>query len=342
MNPIHSDDAVYVYKGDSGFLAIHLHVDDSMIFSNSKSLLSSFKKFLLEKYKLKWTDRPVLYLGIKMSFNDNGSISSSQPQYVESVLDRFAMTNCNPVKSPLPGNPSLTIASDDEIANAKDLPYQSLVGSLQWLSSTTRPDIAYAVSQVARFQSGWSLSHWMMAKHILCYVKGTAHVGINYTRQPFNATAFSDSDFSQCSISRRSVTGYIIHASNGAVCWQSRRQTVIALSTTEAEYMAACSCAKQMAWVRAFLFNVHHPVEGPSPFLMDNTSAISIAVGESIKARSKHINRRFHFIREQVQGVSICIKYIPIAEMCADCLTKPLGSTSVTHALKLNHMEDIA
>lgn len=342
LTPIHSDDAVYVYQGRLGFLAIHLHVDDSMIFADSAELLATFKTFICGKYELKWTSKPVLYLGIKLTFSDSGAISLSQPQYVESILDRFAMTNCNSVKSPLPGQVNLSPATDEEVNNAKDLPYQSLVGSLQWLASTTRPDIAYAVSQVARFQAAWSVSHWIFAKHILRYVRGTANLGITFSPGPFNPVAFSDSDFSQCITSRRSVTGYIIQAANGPVCWQSRRQSVIALSTTEAEYMAACDCAKQMAWIRGFLFDIHHPIDGPSEFRMDNTSAISIAEGESVKTRSKHIDRRFHFIREQLQQGKLRVSYIPTTEMCADFLTKPLGPTAITHALGLNHMKNVA
>lgn len=325
-----------------GFLAIHLHVDDSMIFADSTDLLAAFKTFICGKYELKWTTKPVLYLGIKLSFHENGSISISQPQYVESVLERFAMTNCNIAKSPLPGNLFLSPATDEEVKNAKDLPYQSLVGSLQWLASTTRPDIAYAVSQVARFQAAWSVTHWVLAKHILRYVKGTSSLGITYSTGSFNPVAFSNSDFSQCVVSRRSVTGYVILAANGPVCWQSRRQAVIALSTTEAEYMAGCDCAKQLAWLRAFLFDIHHPCDGPSDFRMDNTSAISIAEGESVKTRSKHIDRRFHFIREQLQQGKLRISYIPTTEMCADFLTKALGPMGIKHALSLNHMKNVA
>lgn len=106
--------------------------------------------------------------------------------------------------------------------------------------------------------------------------------------------------------------------------------------------MAACDCAKQMSWIRAFLFDIHHPFDGPSEFRMDNTSAISIAEGESVKARSKHINWRFHFIRKQIQQGKLPISYIPTAQMCADFLTKPLGPTAILHALKLNHMKNIA
>lgn len=145
------------------------------------------------------------------------------------------MTNFNAVKSPLPGNLILSPATVDEINSAKDLPYQSLVGSLQWLESTTRPDIGYAVSKFASFQAGWSLSHWLLAKHILRYVKGSVSLGITYTPCPCQPVAFLDSDFSQRAISRQSVTGFIIIAANGPVCWQSRRQSVSGLSTTEAE-----------------------------------------------------------------------------------------------------------
>lgn len=106
--------------------------------------------------------------------------------------------------------------------------------------------------------------------------------------------------------------------------------------------MAACDCTKQVSWICAFLFDILHPFEGPSEFRMDNKSAISIAEGENVKARSKHIYRRFHFIREQLQQGNLHISYIPTTEMCADFLTKPLGPTAIIHALKLNHMKTIA
>lgn len=126
--------------------------------------------------------------------------------------------------------------------------------------------------------------------------------------------------------------------SGGAVCWKSQRQLVVALSTTEAEYIAAAECSKQAAWMRGFLFDVFYPLDVPLPFSVDNTSAIFTATGEGVKSRSKHIDRRHHYIRDMVQSNHIVVKYVPTDLMLADHLTKPLASSQFQHALELNNL----
>lgn len=334
-----SDEAVYVLMDNRGFLVIHLHVDDSLVFCDNITLLTAFETFIHSQYELKWTTDLTLYLGIKLDINSHkNTIKISQPQYVESILDCFAMINCKATESPLSTKTSLLPGTAEDVESAQDLPFQQLVGCLQWLALTTRPDIAYAVSQVSRFNSAWTLEHWMAAKHILRYLKGTPTVGITFDETPLNISVYSDSDFSQCPTTRRSVTGFVVTAAGGLVSWNSKRQTVVALSTTEAEYMAACECAEHLSWVRSFMFDIFFPMEHPTPFFVDNTSAISIATGDGIKARSKHIDRRFHFIRDQLQQGLLEIEYISTSLMKADFLTKSLGPTGMHHALGLNKM----
>lgn len=148
--------------------------------------------------------KPSLYLGIQIHYNREGkTLRMSQTHYIENFLDRFGMTNCNSVKTPLPPNTILTSGSDTEVTEASNLPYQSLIGCLQWLSNSTRPDISHAVSQLSRFNAKWSVHHWMMAKHVLRYLKGTSSLGITFggTKSPLQV--YSDADFSQCSETRR-------------------------------------------------------------------------------------------------------------------------------------------
>lgn len=310
-----------------------------MVFASSPDVMRQFKVFLEAEYDIKWTERPSLYLGIRVTVSENGKlIGLDQDHYIESTLERFAMLNCKPVKSPLPQRTILTPGSATEIEEAKDLPYQSLVGSLGWIASTTRPDIAYAVSQLGRFNSAWTITHWTAAKHVLRYLQGTRQLGLRYVEGSLIPVAFSDSDFSQCPLTRRSVSGFVVILGGGPVSWRSARQFVVALSTNEAEYMAAAECAKHLVWVKAFLFDVMHPVTSPIPFYVDNTSAIDTATGDTINRRSKHIDRRFHFIREQVQAGVLDINHVATEEMLADHLTKPLGPTRIIHALRLNHM----
>lgn len=145
-----SNSAVYVMKESRGLLIIHLHVDDSLVFSDSDCLLQDFETFINSKYELKWTRQPVLYLGIKLNIaSDSSCIKISQPQYINTVLERFCLVNCKPARSPLPQRTSLITGTPEEVEAAKDIPYQQLVGCLQWIASSTRPDISYAVTQLS-------------------------------------------------------------------------------------------------------------------------------------------------------------------------------------------------
>lgn len=302
-------------------------------------LNGEIESFINKQYNLKWTRKPTLYLGLKLDIADDmSSIKISQPQYIDFVLKRFAMVNCNSAKTPLPQKTSLVAGTPDEVNFAKDIPYQQLVGCLQWIASSTRPDIAYAVSQLSCFNAAWTIHHWTAAKHVLQYLKGTQEVGIVYSNTTDTPSAFSDSDFSQCPITRRSVGGQLVTVAGGAVSWQSRRQTVVALSTTEAEYMAAAECAKHMIWVRNFFFDIMFPILSPSSLFVNNTSAIASANSDSIKSKSKHIDRRYHYIKYQVQDGSLIIHHVPTTDMLAGFLTKPLGPQGMTHTLMINRL----
>lgn len=337
--PSPSDSAVYVCKDDLGLLILHLHVDDSMVFASSTAAMERFKLFIHGEYDLKWTDKPSIYLGIRVTISDDGTfVGINQSQYIESTLEKFSMVNCKPVKSPLPHRTILHPGTSKDVAAAVDLPYQSLVGSLGWIASTTRPDVSYAVSQLGRFNSAWTTTHWVAAKHVLRYLRGTQDLSITYSEGSLTPTAYSDSDFSQCPTSRRSVSGFVVVLGGGAVSWRSERQSVLALSTNEAEYMAAAECAKHLSWVRSFMYYIIFETPTALPFFVDNKSAIDTATGESLNRRSKHIDRRFHFIREQSQAGLLDIRHIPTEEILADHLTKPLGPTGIKHALLLNNL----
>lgn len=248
------------------------------------------------------------------------------------------MTNCNTSKTPLPPNTILKSGSEAEIAEAATLPYQSVVGCLQWLSNSTRPDISHAVSQLSRFNANWTNEHWQLAKHVLRYLKGTSTLGITFGGSSSPLKVYSDADFSQCQETRRSVTGYVFCLNNGNISWSSQRQTVVALSTSEAEYMAASEAARHLSWIREFLFDIFLQQNDPTPFFINSTSAVSVITESAIKKRSKHIDRRYHYIREQHNAGKIDIIRIPTTELLADHLTKPLSRVLLEKAVEDNRL----
>lgn len=172
LHPAASYSAVYVWRDDAGILILHLHVNNSMGFASSSKLLNDFKSFLHQEYELKWTEQPThYYLSIWITVSDDGSIIGlNQSHYIEYTLEQFAMVNCKAAKPPFPCCKIMSPGSDEEVEEAKDLPYQSLFGSLGWIVSTTQMDISYAASQLGRFNSAWTVAHWTTAKNFLPYV----------------------------------------------------------------------------------------------------------------------------------------------------------------------------
>jgi hypothetical protein len=165
-----NDDSLYIFQEGSDFIYIHIHVNDGLVFSNSKSLLSHFKQQFSQIYTLKWNDKPSLHLGLKITRNrSNRTIMLSQEHYLKDVLIRFGMDHSNANSTPLPNNLSLGKAA---IVDNK-LPFQQAIGCLSYAAICTRPDIMYAVNYLARFSSCYDHTHWAAVKHLLRYIKGT-------------------------------------------------------------------------------------------------------------------------------------------------------------------------
>lgn len=165
----------------------------------------------------------------------------SQRGYIQEVLQKFGMSECNPISSPIEAGVKLK-KNERPTKEDEKLPYRELVGALTYLSVTTRPDIAYAISYLGQFNNCYDSTHWKAAKRVLRYLKGTIDVGINYNKSEGPVKGFVDADWGGCVIDRRSYSGYIYKLGGGPISWDSRKQKTIALSTTEAEYMALTEC----------------------------------------------------------------------------------------------------
>jgi hypothetical protein len=235
-------------------------------------------------------------------------------------------------------------------------PYREAVGSLLWIANGTRPDIAFSVSQVAKFMSNPGMEHWEAVKRILRYLKGTQNVKITYNglrnvsiagytsgdlplvnkfkdpkegtsnkRVRINPELYVDADYAADPDSRRSITGYIFMLAGGPISWQSRQQASVALSTMEAEYMAACAATQEAIWLRLLLKDLHI-LDGDQPMVIreDNTACMAYAKNNMDYKKSKHIDVKYHFVRERVASGEIVLEYVKSADQLADILTKPM------------------
>lgn len=239
------------------------------------------------------------------------------------------MAECNP--KIVPADPQTNLAAsgfgdgdDGEMFDSSV--YREAVGSVMYLMVCTRPDIAYAVGQVAQFCNDPKPAHWAAVQRIMAYLNGTRNLGISYqgSDSPHCFLAYCDSDYAGDIQSRKSTTGYLLMFNGGQISWASRRQQCVSLSTTEAEYVAMCEASKEVTWMRQLLESIGVQHTGATPLLSDNQGAIKLVLNPGFHRRTKHIDVKYHYIREQQRNGVIKADYVGTKEQLADLLTKAL------------------
>lgn len=238
-----ADSSLFILRKEHQFVYVHMHVDDGFVISNSDDLISQFNAGLLNTYKFRWRENLSSHLGIHLSYNEDGSIFIDQAHYLEEVLERFNMETCNAAKTPFAMGTTLCKGTDEEVKQAQAFPFMSLIGSLMYAAICTRPDITYAVNRLAQFNSCYTETHWLAAKHVLRYIKGSLNKGILYKSSDGILRGYADADYANDKDSRRSVTGFLFTFGSSVFTWKSKRQRTVALSTTEAEYMSISDCS---------------------------------------------------------------------------------------------------
>ncbi|XP_062713574.1 uncharacterized protein LOC134290444 [Aedes albopictus] len=228
-----------------------------------------------------------------------------QESYINDLLQRFNVADCNVVATPADPNQKLTKEmcpnTNEERKQMESVPYRELVGSLQYLAQSTRPDICFAVNMVSQFCQNPGKAHWTAAKRILRYLKGTKAMKLTYSKDSEEAFVdYSDADAGNDPDTRRSITGYVFKQAGGAISWSCRKQATVALSTMEAEYMAVSAATQEAMWWRGLREELHGVSEAVQ-IRCDNLSAVHLAKKEvGYSPRSKHIDIRHHFVREKL------------------------------------------
>jgi hypothetical protein len=194
--------------------------------------------------------------------------------------------------------------------------------------TTTWPDIMYASNLVSRFMESPKDSHWKMAKRILRYIAVTLNFGLRYTKFDSNQlSGYIDSDFAGNLDDRKSTSGHVFQLGTNLISWESKKQPIISISSAEAEYVATTSTSCQVVWLRRILKDMSHTEKDPTPIFYDNTSAISLSKNHGFHKKSKHIDTRFHFIRELVNNGDIALQFHGTRDQLVDIFTKPLGKS---------------
>ena len=314
-----------INSGGEMFL-VAVYVDDIILGGRNESEMNTVKKELGHRFEMKDLGKLHHFLGITVIQDQlAGTIWIGQPFYTEKTLQRYEMHECKPVSTPVNPDSKLVAADGPDVVHNQRL-YQAVVGSLLYLSTKTRPDIAYAVSTAARFCAKPTKEHWIAVKRILRYLKGTTNYGLLYRKDAADTvTGYSDADWAGDVGDRKSTSGYVFIQGGAAVSWKSSKQSCVALSTAEAEYIALSAAVQEAVWLQQLMSDLLNKSIHEMTIFEDNQSTICLAKNQHTHGRTKHIDIKYHFIRNMVEAGRIKLAYCPTENMIADMFTKGLS-----------------
>ena len=320
FNRSDTDSCLYYKRSDRTLTFVVLYVDDLLICCSDAKELEDLKLRLASEFSMKDLGPVKLFMGLEIERSDDKLIISQQ-KFIEKVLCKFGMSDCNPIATPM--EVGLKLERAEENKRTKH-PYRELLGSLMYIMIGSRPDICYALTYLSRFQDCASDVHWAHLKRLLRYLKGTTKLCLQYqiNKAPTILT-YVDSDWANDIEERKSTTGFIIKVYENTVIWASKKQKIVTLSSTEAEYVAACTAACETVWVINTLASLKIDVNRPVTMYEDNLACIMISKNPETR-RTKHFDTKYHFLRELVSGKEIKLESISTKDQLADTLTKAL------------------
>jgi hypothetical protein len=326
------DKCVFIKRtADGRMIILPLYVDDTLAVYDKQDehIWLADKAAIASRYAIKDIGDCEWVLNMKLTRDRAArTITLSQEAYIKRVLENFQFSQCKPLSYPcIDADLFLPPAGCDEtpLDRKEQTRYQSIVGSLLYAALTTRPDIAFAVNELGRFNAQANQFHMLAAHHVLRYLAGTTNHGLVFrlhgSPHDIKPEVYTDSSWANDLETRRSTSGMVVKLNGNVVSWLSRKQKTVALSSTEAEYMAASEATSEALWLRAWIKEVFQ-VDAPVLLYCDNQSALALAKNDTFHQRTKHIDIRYHFIRERVQWGHVIMQFVPTEDQEADILTK--------------------
>jgi hypothetical protein len=327
-------------------LVVAIYVDDLLIAGPDPAAVGAFKAAISEAFSMKDLGQLSFLLGIMVA-RDRGArtLVATQASYIQTVLERFGMGECRPVGAPAEvesggaagGAAGCAADGEGEQAAVDRHEYMSLVGSLLYAAMVTRPDIGFAVQKLSRKLQEPGLAEWVAGKRVLRYLAGTRSLGLVFGGGTGGAelVGYSDSDWGGDLATRRSTSAFVFMVGGAAVSWASKLQKTVAKSSCEAEYMALCSAVAEAIYLQRLLAELGAGVAGSVTIYVDNQGAIQLAHNPAHHKLTKHIDIKYHFIRERVGSGDVRLQWVPTAEQLADLLTKALPVVRVRELRKI-------
>ncbi|GJT36382.1 putative ribonuclease H-like domain-containing protein [Tanacetum coccineum] len=313
------DKTLFIKRDKKDIMLVQVYVDDIIFGSTRKSWCDEFEALMKGRFQMSSMGELIFFLGLQVKQKTDG-IFISQDKYVADMLKKFDLASVKTAITPMETKMALT--KDEEADDVDVHLYRSMIGSLMYLTAS-RPDIMFAVCVCSRFQVTPKTSHLNAVKRIFKYLKGKPNLGLWYPRESsFDLEAFSDSDYAGANLDRKSTTGGCQFLGSRLISWQCKKQTIVATSTIEAEYVAAVNCCGQVLWVQNQLLDYGFNFMN-TKIHIDNESTICIVKNPVYHSKTKHIEIRHHFIRDCYEKKLIRVEKIHTDLNVADLLTKP-------------------
>ncbi|CAA7021062.1 unnamed protein product [Microthlaspi erraticum] len=315
------ESAVYRKQEGGSLLIIAIYVDDLFVTGNTLKAIDEFKAGMSSKFEMSDLGKLTYYLGIEVNQGEDG-IEIKQEGYARRIIKEAGLDDCNPTQIPMKFGLKVSKALEETEIVPKN--YRRNVGCLRYLLHT-RPDLAFSVGVSSRYMQSPRKSHGDLMKHILRYLKGSYAYGLKYGRGSKTLTGFSDSSHNIDQDDGRSTTGHMFYFGTSPITWCSQKQDMVSLSSCEAEFMAATEAERQAIWLQELLGEITREEVKQVTIKIDNISAIALTKNPVFHGKSKHIHKRYHFIRECIERELVDVEHVPGTEQKADILTKALA-----------------
>lgn len=306
-----TDYSLFIHHTNTSITSVLVYVDDLLISGNCTDSIASLKSLISKTFHMKDLGSLTYFLGLEIHRDESG-IFMSQKEYTLDIIKEYGLSNAKPVLLPMDSHIKLSAELGEILPD--DTVYQRLVGKLIYFT-ITRPDIAFTVQLLSQFMQKPTSTHLQTSKRLLRYLIGTLSQGILLaSNSAAQLTAYCDSDWASCPMTRRSTTGYCIFLGSSPISWKSKKQHVVSRSPAEAEYRAMALKTCEITWLSAFLKDLGIKNLPPTVLKCDNKAALAIAANPVLHERTKHVELDCHYVREQVKAGAITTTYTPSNE----------------------------
>jgi hypothetical protein len=318
-----ADQCLYTKFKDNKWMYVLVYVDDLIVVHVDDEVIAEFGEILNQNFQTNDLGYVTYYLGIQIERQDDGSFLLSQSAKIEAIIQQFGMSDAKGASIPMAAAYLKSNGEQEVLPNNEQ--YRQAVGALLYIATTTRPDIATAIGILCRSVDKPCQRDWKAVKDILRYLKQSVHLKLKMSADnKTDLIGYVDADWAGDTVDRKSTSGYLFQIGDSSVSWSSRKQMSVALSSTEAEYVAAAYASQEAVWLRQLLNDLGEPAVEATRIYEDNQGCIKLATSERINARTKHIDIRHHHLRDLAENGIIELIYCETDKMIADAMTKPL------------------